>query len=114
MAKFWAGPDLRAGDVSCQLQLFHKLRAALPKWPLYCVAEALSGRGDTVAGICEGFQMLGDWLLEPGGVESSTARLPGLGLLPLFVHPAPSLDDELDRLAEAVRSNVDLARVAKN
>lgn len=176
-------------------------------------------RGGTVVGICGGYQMLGDWLLDPDGVESATARLPGLGLLPLSsafghnkrltrvkatwladgtplkgyeihhgmttpsdsstrfdkssqyagspepmkvvaksstdealgygagrvwgsyihgifdsdgfrrsflndlrshkglpplaVHPAPSLDDELDRLAEAVLSNVDLARIEK-
>ncbi|MFH2114529.1 MAG: threonine-phosphate decarboxylase, partial [Spirochaetota bacterium] len=35
------------------------------------------------------------------------------GLPPLAIHPAPSLDDELDRLADAVRSSVDLARIEK-
>jgi cobyric acid synthase len=36
------------------------------------------------------------------------------GLPPLAVHPAPNLDDELDRLAEAVLANVDLARIEKD
>jgi adenosylcobyric acid synthase len=45
--------------------------------------RSYAARGGTVAGICGGFQMLGDWLLDPIGVESTTARLPGLGLLPL-------------------------------
>ena len=40
-------------------------------------------QGGTVVGICGGFQMLGAWLLDPDSVESSTTRLPGLGLLPL-------------------------------
>lgn len=35
------------------------------------------------------------------------------GLPPLAIHPAPNLDEELDRLAEAVRSTVDLARIEK-
>ncbi len=35
------------------------------------------------------------------------------GLPPLGVHPAPRLDEELDRLAEAVRLNVNLARIEK-
>ncbi|MGD9939895.1 MAG: cobyric acid synthase, partial [Clostridia bacterium] len=176
---------------------------------LAAAIQAYATQGGTVVGICGGFQMLGDWLLDPDGVESTTARLPGLGLLPLSstfgrdkrlarveatwladgtrlkgyeihhgmtfpsdrplqsggmkvvarsttaealgygsgrvwgsyihgifdadgfrrnflnelrfrkglpplpVHQAPNLDDELDRLAEAVRTNVDLARIEK-
>jgi adenosylcobyric acid synthase len=39
-------------------------------------------RGATVIGICGGFQMLGRTILDPCGMESSTPRAEGLGLLP--------------------------------
>ncbi len=42
---------------------------------------ALSGRA--VAGICGGYQMMGERVLDPDGVESSLAGAPGLGLLPV-------------------------------
>jgi adenosylcobyric acid synthase len=37
--------------------------------------------GASVVGICGGYQMLGRELLDPGGVESSTRSMEGLGLL---------------------------------
>jgi adenosylcobyric acid synthase len=39
-------------------------------------------RGATVMGICGGFQMLGEAIHDPGGVESTQGTAPGLGLLP--------------------------------
>ncbi|MBW6463793.1 MAG: cobyric acid synthase [Firmicutes bacterium] len=38
-------------------------------------------RGGLLAGICGGFQMLGQKLSDPGGVESSQAEVPGFGFL---------------------------------
>ncbi|XID94008.1 cobyric acid synthase [Paenibacillaceae bacterium WGS1546] len=40
-------------------------------------------RGGWLAGICGGFQMLGERLLDPAGVESANAVLPGLGVFPM-------------------------------
>jgi adenosylcobyric acid synthase len=39
--------------------------------------------GSAVVGICGGFQMLGQAVLDPQGVESSQPQAPGLGLLPV-------------------------------
>lgn len=41
------------------------------------------GRGKSVLGICGGYQMMGQEVADPEGVEGTIARLPGLGLLPL-------------------------------
>ena len=39
--------------------------------------------GTTVLGICGGYQMIGLSVNDPDGVEGSTKRMPGLGLLPV-------------------------------
>ena len=39
--------------------------------------------GTTVMGICGGYQMMGLSVNDPDGVEGSTKRMPGLGLLPV-------------------------------
>jgi len=44
---------------------------------------ARARRGAAVVGICGGFQMLGEQVLDPQRVESSQETLPGLGLLPV-------------------------------
>jgi len=46
-------------------------------------------RGATVIGVCGGFQMLGDEIGDPVGMESSSASARGLGLLPASTVLAP-------------------------
>ena len=39
--------------------------------------------GKTIVGICGGYQMLGQTVSDPDGIEGSISKLPGLGLLPI-------------------------------
>ena len=39
--------------------------------------------GKTIVGICGGYQMLGQTVSDPDGIEGSISQLPGLGLLPI-------------------------------
>ncbi|MBN8218199.1 MAG: cobyric acid synthase [Spirochaetes bacterium] len=50
------------------------------------MAEALrraAGDGAWILGLCGGYQMLGERLLDPGGTEAGPPDFPGLGLLPI-------------------------------
>ena len=64
------------------------------------VAEAIlkaRRNGATVMGICGGYQMMGQEVLDPDGVEGGIRRLPGLGLLPI------STTMEGDKITRQVR-----------
>jgi adenosylcobyric acid synthase len=50
---------------------------------------AVAGAGRPVLGVCGGYQMLGETLRDPLGLESSAAEVGGLGLLPAVTTFAP-------------------------
>jgi adenosylcobyric acid synthase len=62
------------------------------------VARARAGRA--VVGVCGGFQMLGERILDPDGVESRTPEVAGLGLLPVTTRFAR------DKVTERVRARL--------
>ncbi|MGQ7262625.1 cobyric acid synthase [Vreelandella sp. V005] len=45
--------------------------------------------GGKVLGICGGFQMLGEWVDDPDGLEGQPGKVAGLGLLPLTTRMVP-------------------------
>lgn len=48
--------------------------------------QSFARAGGAVAGICGGYQMLGQVIFDPLGVESAEHEAPGLGLLPIQTH----------------------------
>jgi adenosylcobyric acid synthase len=45
--------------------------------------QSYAAAGGTVLGICGGFQLMGEYLADPEGIEGQEGRYPGLGLLPI-------------------------------
>lgn len=56
---------------------------------LEAAVRKLASRGTPVLGVCGGYQMLGEELTDPSGVESGPAALRGMGLLPCKTAFAP-------------------------
>jgi adenosylcobyric acid synthase len=54
------------------------------------VIAAAARRGTLVLGVCGGYQMLGERLLDPTGVAGDAGDEPGLGLLPVTTHFEPT------------------------
>lgn len=56
---------------------------ALKRSPLSAELMSYIAGGGTILGICGGFQMLGETLIDPDGLEGEEGRFEGLGFLPL-------------------------------
>ncbi|MEY2979141.1 MAG: cobyric acid synthase [Prochlorotrichaceae cyanobacterium] len=56
---------------------------ALYRSPLCAELKQYVEGGGTIVGICGGFQMLGEVLTDPDGLEGAEGRFPGLGFLPI-------------------------------
>ena len=69
--------------------------------------SAAHDRGTAVVGICGGYQMLGQRLLDPDGIESNIGEADGLGLLPLSTTFAGS--KETHRVQATVRGEAGAA-----
>ncbi|HYF80930.1 MAG TPA: cobyric acid synthase [Symbiobacteriaceae bacterium] len=59
--------------------------------------QRLAARGVPVVGICGGYQMLGNRLLDPAGHESSQRETPGLELLDVETEFAPAAEKVTER-----------------
>ena len=59
-------------------------------------------RGGRIFGLCGGYQMLGRWIDDPGGIEGQAGRVAGLGLLDVETVLGPE-----KRLAEAAGRSAD-------
>ena len=55
----------------------------LQKSGMAAAIQQYAAAGGTVLGICGGFQMLGEQVIDPRGLEGEAGRYQGLGLLPL-------------------------------
>lgn len=64
---------------------------------LGAAVERLAARGVPVVGICGGYQMLGNRVLDPGGHESAYPETPGLALLDVETVFAPAAEKVTER-----------------